>query len=66
MVVIKLSVTKGVEARPDWILQCQAAVVQFSHLEEQEDKDGERRNELLVLRCLVVLEINKNFCLFNT
>lgn len=32
VVVVKLSVTKGVEARPHWVFQCQAAVVQFAHL----------------------------------
>ena len=32
MIVVQLRVTEGVEARPHWVLQCQAAVVQSSHL----------------------------------
>lgn len=33
VVVIKLSITEGVEARPHRVLQCQTAIVQFAHLE---------------------------------
>lgn len=33
VVVIKLGITEGVEARPHRVLQCQAAIVQLSHLE---------------------------------
>lgn len=33
VVVVQLSVTEGVETWPHWVLQCQAAVVQFPHLD---------------------------------
>lgn len=33
MVVIQLSVTKGVKTWPHWVLNREAAIVQFSHLE---------------------------------
>lgn len=42
VVVVHLGVTDGVEARPHRVLQCQAAVLQFPHLEGGRGREKRR------------------------